>query len=356
MTNFARNIARAGAGAAGGLLGTLAGTIGGWLAYSNLAVEHDVPLPPAIEAERRVFTAPTAGLLSYYADERGGGRPLVLIHSINAGGSAYEMRPLFEAFRGQRPVYALDLPGFAFSDRSDRDYTPELYVRAIVEFLESEVPGVGETDVVAFSLSSEFAAAAALERPDLFATLALLSPTGFTRRGDENRAQRSSVRGTSERALKVLKVPLWSQGLYDLLVTRPSIHYFYGRNFVGPVDAGLEAYTYLSTHRPGARWAPLAFLSGKLFRSDIRVSVYEQLRLPVLVIHDRDPNVSFDALPETLSRCPNWRRERVAPTLGLPQFEQTGQTVAALGRFWSSAAALAANEFADDKRKPAEAG
>jgi len=350
MTNTARNIAR---GAAGGLAGALAGTIGGWLAYSALGVEHDVPLPPAIDAERRVFYAPTAGELSYYADEHGADRPLVLIHSINAGGSAYEMRPLFEAFRGTRPVYALDLPGFGFSERLDRDYTPELYVRAIIEFLESEVPGVGETDVVAFSLSSEFAAAAALQRPELLVSLALLSPTGFTRRGEENRAQRSGVQGTSERVLRVLRFPLWSQGLYDLLVTRPSIHYFYSRNFVGPVDPGLEAYTYLSTHRPGARWAPLVFLSGKLFRSDIREAVYEQLRLPVLVIHDQDPNVSFDALPETLSRCPNWRRELVTPTLGLPQFEQTDQTVKALQRFWRTAAANTANEFAADTRKPA---
>lgn len=350
MTNTPRNIARGSAGAAGGLLGALAGTIGGWLAYSALAVEHDVPLPPAIQAERRVVTAPVAGELSYYADEHGAGRPLVLIHSINAGGSAYEMRPLFEAFRGRRPVYALDLPGFGFSERSERDYTPELYVRAIVEFLESEVPGVGETDVVAFSLSGEFAAVAALERPDLFATLVLLSPTGFTQRGDENRSQRSGARGSSERALRLLSFPLWSQGLYDLLVTRPSIRYFYGRNFVGEVDSGLEAYAYMSTHRPGARWAPLAFVSGKLFRSDIRESVYQQLRLPVLVIYDRDPNVSFDTLPETLSSCANWRSERVAPTLGLPQFEQTDQTVEALERFWT------ANSLATGTRKPAEAG
>ena len=347
MTEKARNIAL-------GTAGLLAGSIGGWLAYSALGVDHDVPLPPAIDAERRVFSAPFAGALSYYADEHGAGRPLVLIHSINAGASAYEMHPLFAALRGRRPVYALDLPGFGFSERSDREYTPALYARAIAEFLESEVPGSGEIDVVAFSLSSEFAAAAALERPELFATLALLSPTGFTRQGEKNRTQRSGVGGTGERVLGVLRFPLWSQGLFDLLVTRPSIRYFYGRSFVGPVDAGLEEYTYRSTHRPGARFAPLAFVSGTLFRGDIRETVYQQLRLPVLVIHDQDPYVNFDVLPETLQHCPNWRRERVTPTLGLPQFEQTTQTVAALERFWT--AANAANEFAADTIKPAEAG
>ena len=39
-------------------------------------------------------------------------RPLLLLHSINASASAYEVKPLFEHYRQQRPVYAPDLPGF----------------------------------------------------------------------------------------------------------------------------------------------------------------------------------------------------------------------------------------------------
>ena len=62
-------------------------------------------LPPAIEAERREHDG-RAGRLSYYV--AGSGAPLLLVHSVNAAASAYEMRPLFEHYRGSRRVYAVD--------------------------------------------------------------------------------------------------------------------------------------------------------------------------------------------------------------------------------------------------------
>lgn len=49
-------------------------------------------------------------------------RPLLLIHSVNAAASAFEVKPLFYYYRGRRPMYALDLPCFGQSDRSDRFY------------------------------------------------------------------------------------------------------------------------------------------------------------------------------------------------------------------------------------------
>lgn len=319
--------------ATGGLLGTLLGALGGWIGYSALFINHRLPLPPAIDAERRVFDSPTSGLLSYYVDRHAPGRPLVLIHSINAAATAYEMRPLFEAYRQRRPVYALDLPGFGFSERSDRDYNVELYTTAIEEFLEAEVEGGDGADVIAFSLSSEFAARAALHRPGLFRSLALISPSGLASRGQENTVQRTSARGVSERVLRVLSWRPWSQALYDLLVTPPSIRFFLERGFVGPVDQGLLEYGYLTTHQPGARYAPLTFVSGKLFSFDICETVYRHLELPVLVLYDQDPNVRFDTLPDLLQR-PNWRGARITPTLGLPHFERLPETSAALDQFW----------------------
>ena len=85
-----------------------------WGTYSAFSAEHDAPLPEALPGRRRVFDAPTAGRLAYYEDPEPGpgtsAAPLVLLHSVNAAASSYEMRPLFERYRGRRPVYALDLP------------------------------------------------------------------------------------------------------------------------------------------------------------------------------------------------------------------------------------------------------
>src|SRR5947207_8832310 len=94
----------------GALLAALGAAVGGWMSYSALRINHRHDMPPAIDAERRTFISPQAGMLSYYVDRKAVGRPLVLIHSINAAASAYEMKPIFDHYRGQRPVYALDLP------------------------------------------------------------------------------------------------------------------------------------------------------------------------------------------------------------------------------------------------------
>jgi pimeloyl-ACP methyl ester carboxylesterase len=93
--------------------------------------------------------------------------PLLLVHSINAAASAAEIAPLFEHYRQQRPVYALELPGFGFSDRSARPYTPRLMTDALhaaLAVMKSE-QGAACADVLAVSLSSEFAARAKFEAP-----------------------------------------------------------------------------------------------------------------------------------------------------------------------------------------------
>ncbi len=325
-----------GAMGVGALLATLVAAIGGWIGYSALRINHRRPLLPATKAERRTFVSPAAGMVSYYVDRTGSGRPLVLVHSINAGASAYEMMPIFEHYRGRRPVYALDLPGFGFSDRSDRVYSPRLYADAIVDFLQSQVRETGGADVVALSLGSEFATRAAKERPDLFHSLALISPSGFSEPRSEGRSQRASRSGRSSIFYSLFSFPVWSQAFYDLLVTPTSIKFFLKQSFEGPVDKGLMAYDYATTHQPGARYAPLYFVSGKLFSPDIRENVYEQLTLPVLVLFDRDAFVRFDTLPDVVKRHPNWRSVRISPTKGLPQFEKMDQTAQALDDFWQN--------------------
>jgi pimeloyl-ACP methyl ester carboxylesterase len=118
--------------AAGVVLGAPLVIAGSWIAYSNFVVDHQVPLPPAIEVERVSFDSSAAGRLSYYVDKAAAGRPVLLIHSVNAAASAYEMRPIFDHYRGQRPLFALDLPGYGFSERTDRAQSPDAFAQAIV--------------------------------------------------------------------------------------------------------------------------------------------------------------------------------------------------------------------------------
>jgi pimeloyl-ACP methyl ester carboxylesterase len=242
---------------------------------------HD--LTPALEAERVEIEA-RAGRMSYYV--AGNGPPMLLIHSINAAGSAFEIKPIFEHFRLSRRVFAPDLPGFGFADRSQRLYDIRLYVDAVHDMLDVVSGEYPETpvDALALSLSSEFLARAAIEQPSAFQSLALVTATGF-------RAGSERLRGPdgASREMRLLSafvnVPLWRRGLYSALVRPSVIRYFLRRTWGSDdIDESLAAYDDLTTHQPGAENAPLAFLSGALFSADIR-TVYEQLDLPVWLPH-----------------------------------------------------------------------
>lgn len=300
-----------------------------WIVYSATLIDHNLPLPLAIESERRFFQSPRAGLLNYYVDDNSKGRPLVLLHSVNAAASAYEMRPIFESYRGRRPVYALDLPGFGFSERSDRFYSPYLFAAAIGDFLERIVKE--PADVIGLSLSGEFAALAAKGHPQAFNSLILISPTGLG-----SASKKEMAEDANGGLLNLFLFPLWSQALFDLLATRTSIRYFLKKSFYGAADEGLASYAYLSAHQPGARYAPLHFVSGKLFTPDVRHTVYGHLQGSVLIIYDQDVYTGFERLPDLLLTHPNWSAARITPTRGLPQFEQMETCSKVLDNFWQS--------------------
>lgn len=301
----------------------------GWIAYSRKVIDHSLPLPNAVNAPRQLLSSATCGMLNFYSDRSGTGRPLVLLHSINAAGSAYEMRPLFHHYQGSRPVFALELPGFGFSERSKRVYSAQLYQDAITEFLQREVKA--PADVVALSLSSEFAAAVALAQPALFASLSVISPSGMGARNGSGGADS----GIGNILHAAFSYPLWGQALFDLLVTRKSIRWFLQQSFAGPVDEGLVEYGYLTSHQIGAHHAPLYFISGKLFTRDVAGRVYERLSMPTLAIYDQDPYTRFELLPRVLERNPQWRAERIWPTRGLPHFEKLNETTRALDAHWA---------------------
>lgn len=283
-------------------------------------------LGDALAAPRDELESEHAGRLSYYADTSGSGRPLVLVHSVNACASAYEVKPLFDHYRGLRPVFALDLPGFGHSERGDRPYTAELYRDALIALLSERV---GEpADVVALSLSSEFAAAAALQRPESVASLVLISPTGLGHRAPPDPQ-------AGRRVGAIFGLPILSDVFFAVLTVRRSIRYFLGLNFRGRVPEEMVEYAHHAAHQPGAKHAPIVFLSFTLFSREARALLYEPLERPVLVIYDEDPNLTFEALPELLRERPGWKAERVRPTLGLPHWEELGQTTAAMDRFWS---------------------
>lgn len=285
-------------------------------------------LPDALNATCESFETAGGWRLAYYADRTHDGRPLVLVHSINAASSSFEMRPLFEHYRASRPVYSLDLPGFGHSERRLSGYSPDVYARAIADFLTQVVQG--PADVVALSLSGEFAARAALLASARLTSLVLISPTGFG-------AQSLPSPRASRRIQRLLDLPLVGRTLYGLVASRRSIGHFLGRSFVGAVPEEMIDYAHATSHQPGARHAPLTFLSMGLFTPNAIEALYAPLEdLSVLVIADQDPYIRFEYLPDFIAAHPNWHLLGLAPHRGLPHWEKLDETTAALDAFWWS--------------------
>jgi pimeloyl-ACP methyl ester carboxylesterase len=312
-------------------IGTPVATALGWIAYSNLCISHKMPLPPAVSGERKT-TSKRAGPLSYYVAGSGEARPLLLIHSINAAASTYEMRPIFEHYRQYRRVYSIDMPGYGFSDRSDRAYTPRLFTDAILDMLDVIEQDVGDTpiDAMALSLGSEFLARAASEQPTRFHKLAMITPTGMRRKDPRFYESPGTVRG-SPLTRNIFGFPLWSRALFDLLSLRSMQHWFLQRTFspyIG-VDAGLLDYDYLTTHQPGAWYAPYTFVSGLLFSADID-RVYDALTMPVWVGHGTFGE--FSDVDDRRAHARGWKT-RAFPTGALPHFEEPDQLFLAYDEF-----------------------
>lgn len=105
-------------------------------------------------------------------------------------------------------------------------------------------------------------------------------------------------------------------------------------SFVGEPDKGLTRYAHATSHQPGAYHAPIAFLAGDLFTREFRDSLYPLINVPTLVVHDKDGYTRFHALASFIERHPHWSAERIAPTKGMPQFEQPAQLANTLDAFW----------------------
>jgi pimeloyl-ACP methyl ester carboxylesterase len=247
-------------------------------------------LPPALNAERSFIWHQGLRVALYLSMPQNRPSnalmtPLVLVHSINAAASAAEVKPIFERYADERPVLAIELPGFGASDRKPVEYTPQLMMDCITRAVEHlrELGFQRPVDLLAVSLSCEIAARAVLDRPAAFRSVALVSPTGFeSRRPEPYEDGRTKDKPWLRR---LLESGPWSNALFVLLTSEKSMRKFLERTWGSKdIDEELLAYNLLTVAQPGARHAPYAFIGGALFTRGVR-HLYAQLTVPVWMIH-----------------------------------------------------------------------
>lgn len=303
---------------------------------SMQASAPNTPFDPVIAAERHMLECAGVGRLALYLARQEStahaATPLLVVHSVNAAASVAEIRPVFEGERDQRTVIALDLPGFGRSARDGRVYTPRLMtdaLQAAANWARGHL-GVAQLDLLALSLSCEFAARAAAEQPESWRRLALVSPTGFN-----GTRSRRGVPGSTlgmPALHRVLAWPVLAGPLFRAL-TRPGVvRYFLRRTFGSQdVDEQLWRDAVATAREPGAEHAPLCFLTGGLFSADIH-DVYDRLAQPVWVSHGtRGDFTDYRGLRAWRSLA-NWR-VTVFESGAMPYFEQPQAFLRALDAF-----------------------
>ncbi len=252
-------------------------------------------LPPALNGKRLLLPGPGPTVCAYTSVHASGDAPdinqhqapavpLLLVHGVNAGASAAEMRPLFDRYGASRPTLAIDLPGFGRSQRGPLDYTPALMVQAVLRAAHHlrvchHVPAV---DVMALSLSCEFVAHAAIKQPGWFRSLALVSPTGL----ESGRAERyQQGRSKDKPLLRRWLASGWGAPVFRCLTTEALMRKFMERAWGSTmIDEAQLASAHSSARQPGARPALAAFTAGALFTEGI-AERYAQLMPPVWLAH-----------------------------------------------------------------------
>jgi pimeloyl-ACP methyl ester carboxylesterase len=300
-------------------------------------------LPPALRGKAHTLAESAGALVLYGAGPQpadgatAGALPVLLVHSVNAAASAAEVRPVYDELGRERPVYALDLPGYGLSERRAQTYTLRQMTDAVTTAARWVQARHGGTAVhgLGVSLGSEFLARSSVEQPGLYASLALVSPTGL--RGGQVLAGPEGSSRHVRVADRMVRGPGWGGWLFRQL-TRPGVIRYFLRRTWGrrEIDEALWAYACLTTRQPGAEHAPLSFLSAGLFAADIH-RVYGRLGVPVLVVHGTCGDFTdYRALP-TVSAGRGWRVHVMRDAGALPYFERPDEFMAVYRGFLGEA-------------------
>ncbi len=301
-----------------------AGAVGS-LALANWLARVGLREPESALSGAEALYPWTEGTVRYTV--RGRGEPLLLLHDLLPGSSAYDYRAVFAPLAERYRVFAPDLLGYGLSGRPATQYTLRLYATLVEDLLRQVI---GATDqpahVIAAGQSAQFAVLAAASRPQLFRSLTLIEPVGLTEPSpNEPRAVASQL------ARLLLRTPLIGESAYNAVVSRAGLRRALrlrlaagsgGSAGAAQVSDDVIDQYYALTHQPGARFAPADALAA-VYGPDAReaTEAFPTLDTPVLLAWgQRDPARPVSEAWALREARPT-AQLRVFPTGGMPQLE-----------------------------------
>lgn len=179
---------------------------------------------------------------------------LVFLHSLGGGSSAYEWSKVYPAFAATHRIVAPDLIGWGQSSHPVRDYQTADYLTVLTELLEQINP---PATVAASSLTAGLTVQLAVQRPELFQKLFLVSPAGYGETGaDYSRGIAAQLAGTPG-----IDRLLYTVGAANELAVRNFLENFLFGDRSRVTPEMVSAYL-ASAQQRNAEYAALASLKG----------------------------------------------------------------------------------------------
>ncbi len=113
-----------------------------------------------------------------YLEEGNSELNLILMHGL--GGYAERWTNLIPLLSKKFRIFAPDLIGYGQSDKPSEDYTPELFVKFVFDFIESL--GIKKTFMIGTSLGGQIVAECAATQSSTIEKIILISPAGIMRK------------------------------------------------------------------------------------------------------------------------------------------------------------------------------
>lgn len=106
--------------------------------------------------------------------KKGTGSPVLLIHDLSLGSSAYEFYRIIDKLSENHEVYAIDLLGYGLSDKPNITYTNFLYVQLVIDFIKNVIGK--KTDIIATGDSVQIAIMACHNDPEVINHMVFINP------------------------------------------------------------------------------------------------------------------------------------------------------------------------------------
>lgn len=172
----------------------------------------------------------------------GSGKPLLLIHDLNAASCGYEWNQLVSCLKDEYMVYTIDLLGCGRSEKLNMTYTNYLYVQLISDFIKSEIGH--RVNVIATGESASIPVMACASNPELFDQLMFINPLSLL--------DFSQLPGKTARMYKlIVDIPVLGTLLYHIANSKHALREeFLTRGFYNPYSVRssfIDSY-YESAH------------------------------------------------------------------------------------------------------------